>query len=114
MLLAISTIESAYLLYMFNMFKTKKNFASEPCCVTCDDGGWDHETGDSKEPTTKICENGKKLSYVFALYLMGRNWRFNRTVNNIMLGAGAIGSFLLNINSFFYLLPVFGAELFLV
>ena len=113
-LLVISTIESAYILYMFNIFKTKKNFESEPCCVTCDDGGWDHETGDSKEPTSKICDNGKKLSYVAALYLMGRNWRFNRTVNYIILGAGAIGAFMLNKNAFVYLIPVFGAELLLV
>ena len=111
-LLTISTIESAYILYMFNIFKTTKNFENEPCCLKCAD--WQHDTGDTEEPTSKICENGKKLSYVAALYLMGRNWRFNRTVNYIILGAGAVGSFVLNKNAFVYLLPVFGAELFLV
>lgn len=111
-LLAISTIESAYLLYMFNIFETTKNFEDKPCCVKCT--GWEHKTGDTEEPTSMICDNGKKLSYVAALYLMGRNWRFNRTVNYIILGAGAVGSFVMNKNAFVYLLPVFGAELLLV
>ena len=110
--LPVSIAEAAYLLYMYNIFKTTKNFENKQSLLCKHPGDdWTHETGDSDVPTNKICPNGKKLSYVGAAYLIGRHWRYNKTLNYVILGAGLIGAFVLNKNAFVYLLPILGVEL---
>ena len=111
-LFLISAVESAYILYMFNMFKTRKNFAKGQCCSERE--CMQHQVGDTEEPESKICPFGKKMSWVAALYLMSRTIQFNPTVNLIVLGGGAIGSFVMNRNAFVYLVPVFITEVLLV
>ena len=107
-MLLSSSVEAAYVLFMFNWFETSVNFENRPCYF--ESTGWTHDL--STMSYSKICPNGKKISYVVAAYLLGRNfWKFNPTLNTFIVVAGGIFSFFMNKNSFVYLL-VFATELF--
>ena len=108
--LLVSVAEAAYVIYMLNYFKTTKNFEKGHCC---EKGEWCHPMGDSTVPTSKVCPNGKKVSYPFAAYLVLRNAYFDKTVNYVVLAGGAAMS-LKNKNVFVYLLPDFFVELFII
>ena len=105
-----SSIEAAYVVYMLNYFKTTKNFSKGSVCA----GGFVHPVGDSDTPTSFVCPNGNKISWVFATYLVGRHaFKKSSSINKLILSLGIAFS-MLNANVFVYMLPVFAAEFYLL
>ena len=110
MKLVTSTIEAAYVVYMLNYFKTKKNLSRYT--FPCFEQDWfKHPTVDSYVPMSHVCGFGNDVAWVFAVYLLGRNaFKENRVVKHIVLASGFLLS-LLNANVFVYMSPVFIFEL---
>ena len=76
---AISSIETIYLIYMFNFFKTKINFAHKISHFK--NKFIHHPIGKPNKSKNMICKFGKVTSWIFALYLLLRHQNFNRFVN---------------------------------
>ena len=113
--LILSIIESIYIIYMYNFFKTNKSI-HHPLEMIMQK----NINGFLKHPIStgiyenKICNFGKLISYLLAFLIMSRYIYRNkiRITNIIILILVFILSFILNMNSFVYLIPVFILEIF--
>ena len=111
----LSITEAIYIIYMFNFFKTNKSIHHplERIIQKNIEGIFKHPVHTGKYQS-KICEFGKLSSYGIAILIFLRNKYRKKTklLNTIVIAIVAIISFILNINAFIYLLPVFLLEYF--
>ena len=109
----ISFIESIYLCYMFNYFKTKIYFSHPFDMFTSKQPFIHHDI--SNKNINKICPLGNLVGWLFPLWFLGRhcikNKNFRNKWNNRIILLLLIGSLLTNINAFIYCLPIFIYEL---
>lgn len=115
MLLLVSIIESIYLIYMFNFFKTTIEFHHPfEIFLTSFSDYLKHpiRTGLYQN---KICRFGNDISYVFAIYIISRfilyktNFIKKNTlcmINKTLIYIGFCLSFLMNMNAVIYLIPL--------
>ena len=115
--IVISIIESVYIFYMYNLFKTKTSFHS-PLEILIQKNNINNFI---KHPVStgiyesKICPLGNYVSILLVLWIISRNFIKKNIipVNNFIFSIIFICSFILNINSFIYLIPVFLYEFFI-
>lgn len=116
--IVISIIESVYIFYMYNLFKTKISFHS-PLEILIQKNNMNNFI---KHPIStgiyesKICQLGNYVSILLVLWIISRNFIKKKNiipVNNFLFSIVFICSFILNINSFIYLIPVFFYEFFI-
>lgn len=105
--LYISILESIYLIYMYNFFKTSINF--DILKIEWNNDFLKHLTND--EYGLRICPFGQIAIIFLVLLLLARNFMNIKTkyINNVFYIALGL-SLLTNLNSFVYLLPVFLVE----
>lgn len=119
-----SLIESIYILYMYNIYKTNRYF-NNPVEVFLQKHIFENNTTMRHSMTTaytsKICKFGKLVS-VFLVILIYLRYRalMNKSSQNIMFYSKIVlivvmlFSIILNMNAFIYLLPVFAYEIYLI
>lgn len=108
-MLLISIIESIYIIYMFNYFKTR-TYLSHPMDVFTNKVKFiDHSNKDNH-----ICPLGNIAGYILAVWFILRNIvhlnnikKYNLAIISIVL----ITCLLTNMNAFIYFLPVFIIEI---
>ena len=114
-LLNEALIESGYIVYMFNWFKTTIHIR-HPLEVYWIDQSWDYfkHPIEDDEYTNKICDFGKSTSYIlFVLILVRYRYRFKHEIliSKFICFIVLLVSLLLNMNAFVYLIPCFIYEL---
>lgn len=113
---SVSLLESFYIIYMMNFFRTKYNFA-HPLTYFKNDYLY-HPVDKADKPRRMICRFGRDVSWFLALYfyLRGILEKYNkvnmRNYTKIVLGMVLLGS-LVNLNLFIYFLPIFALEYYL-
>lgn len=104
-------IEALYILYMFNVFKTKHSINHPFEYILCENTNiHDYFKHPINQHTyeNKICLFGKQVSLFLAFWILLRNYhRCNTVYNTIIFVLLFIGSILMNMNAFVYLIPVF-------
>ena len=115
--IVISIIESVYIFYMYNLFKTKISFHS-PLEILIQKNNINNFIKHSVSTgiyESKICPLGNYVSILLILWIISRNFIKKNiiSVNNFIFSIVFICSFILNINSFIYLIPVFFYEFFI-
>ena len=109
----LSITEAIYIIYIYNFFKTSKSIHHpiEQKIQKNISGMLKHPVKTGRYQS-KICEFGKINSYGLALLIFFRNKyrRKTKLINAIVVTIVAIISFILNMNAFIYLLPVFMIE----
>ena len=102
---SVSLLESFYIIYMMNFFRTKYNFA-HPLTYFKNDYLY-HPVDKADKPRRMICRFGRDVSWFLALYfyLRGILEKYNkvnmRNYTKIVLGMVLLGS-LVNLNLFIY------------
>ena len=107
-LLFISIIESIYIIYFLNYFKTTTNFAHPNTFFN--NFLFHHHIGKTKKPRNMICPFGHIMSWLFSVYLIFRYFNFNKNLNNKLLIISGLLS-LINFNVLVYLIPIFFIEI---
>ena len=118
----ITFVEIAFIYFMYNVFKTKYSFhhpfeilinkMSIPSYFKHPIYSGDYES--------KICSFGKFASFILIswlivrLYLNSIDSKITKKINIIIFSLFFLGTILLNINSFIYLIPVFIYEIYLI
>ena len=118
-LLIISLIQSIYIIYVLNYFKTRYNFAHPLSNFSSD--YFRHPIGENKIPRSNVCRFGKEASWFLAMFILLRYLLiyillkndFNRMISIIALITTFVLS-LLNFNVVIYLLPHFIIEIYLI
>ena len=106
----ISVLESTYLLYMFNFFQTSISF-HHPLEIFFIKHNYLKHPFKTGLYENKICTFGKHASYVATIYLILRNiFPKLQKINKHVVYFSIFLSFLMNINSFIYLIPLFITE----
>jgi hypothetical protein len=111
-ILYITLIESIYIYFMYNLFKTKISFHN-PIEIYIQNKNISHFL---KHPVyngsyeSKICPFGKFVSIVLIIWLYVRLY-FKKEkiikINYLIFILIFIGSFMMNLNSFIYFLPIY-------
>lgn len=108
----ISIIESIYLLYMFNYFKTNYYISHIFDTTTSKISFIKHDL--SNEYKTKICKLGNIIGYISPLWFIGRHYiddiKYAKKLNSMLITILFIGCLLTNMNAFIYSLPIFIIE----
>ena len=109
--LFISIIESIYIIYMFNYFKTKYNIAHP--ITYFNNTILYHPIGKQPIEDNLICPLGNIGSYVIGFYLIGRNFIPNKYWNkwNKWIIIMILISTLINFNATLYFFPIVMIEL---
>lgn len=108
--LIISILESVYLIYMFNFFKTTISFHHPLEIIFANHNYFKHPINTGLYEN-KICTFGKHLSYFASVYLILRNILPKlHKINKHIVHLSMFLSFVMNINSFIYLIPLFVIE----
>jgi hypothetical protein len=108
--LIVSILESLYLVYMFNFFKTTISF-HHPFEILFTKFDYFKHPINTGSYENKICTFGKHLSYLGSLYLILRNIVHKlQKINKSIVYISIFLSFIMNINSFIYLVPIFITE----
>ena len=111
----LSITEAIYIIYMYNHFKTNKSIHHplEMAIQKNIEGILKHPVKTGKYQS-KIGEFGKLSSYGIAVLIFFRNKyrKSSKMFNTIVVTLVAIVSFILNMNAFVYLTPVFLLEIF--
>ena len=114
-MILISILEGLYIIFMFNLFKTTKYihhpfeqfFTNHPFLK--------HPMSDSRY-SNKICYFGKFSSFLLFLWLVIRykikNDKLKFRLNTIIWIIVGIVSFIMNMNAFVYLIPIFLIEIY--
>lgn len=118
MFIILSIIEAFYILYMFNFFKTKYsihfkweqsiinyyNFIKHPI-----------KTGKYE---SKICKLGNIVGYFLFFWIFLRifiyNYPYIQFINKIIFILLIIGTIIMNLNAFLYIIPVFFIEFYFI
>lgn len=110
-LLTMSIIEAIYIVYFLNYFKTTVNFAHPSTFFN--NYLFHHHVGETKKPRSMVCPFGKIISWIIAVYLIARNFNFNKAMNkNIIIIAFFLS--LINFNVLIYIIPLLFIEIFVV
>ena len=116
-MLLIALIESFYIYYMYNIFKTTLYF-HHPLELVIQNS---HINNYFKHPISneiyesKICPFGNLVGKVLAIWILLRIKLLNiQKINYIIWIMVLIGSLVMNMNAFIYLIPVFIFERFYV
>ena len=117
MLATLSFIEIIYILWMYNFFKTRYSFSNRTNRYLMNEQtiAFFRHNRTSEEPELKICPFGQFFSVLFCLYIFARIYiirkrgysRYFQLINEIIMGNVAFFSYLMNLNAFVYLIPVF-------
>ena len=118
----ITLVEVIYIYYMYNLFKTSVSF-HHPIEILINKmtiPDYLKHPIYSAEYESKICPFGKFASIILILWLISRlyfnskNPEITKKINIVTFSLFLIGTILLNINSFIYLIPVFIYEFYLI
>lgn len=112
-----SIIESFYIFYMYNLFKTKISFHS-PLEIIIQNKNINNFI---KHPVStgvyesKICPLGNYVSIVLVIWIILRIFLKKNIIkiNNLIFSIVLICTFILNVNSFIYFIPVYIYEFFI-
>jgi hypothetical protein len=113
----LSVIEAIYIIYMLNFYKSKTNYADPN--VTFSNSFLAHPKTHSDIPISMVCPAGNTMSWLFATYLIGREYAPQNKLEEIMIlkvlniGVMLFGLLmsLMNLNVILYLSPIFAIEL---
>ena len=117
-IILITLIESLYVYYMYNMFKTKISFHN-PIEILIQKNNFSYYLKHSVSSgvyESKICPFGKFVSILIIIWLWLRLYFSKESIiyiNFIIFLCILIGSFVMNLNSFIYLIPLYVYELFI-
>jgi hypothetical protein len=112
-----SIIESFYIFYMYNLFKTRISFHS-PLEIIIQNKNINNfishpvSTGIYE---SKICPLGNYVSIILVIWIILRIFLKKNIIkiNNVIFSIVLICTFILNINSFIYFIPVYIYEFFI-
>lgn len=111
-MLGLSIIESIYVLYMLNLYKTTTNYAHPFSHFS-----WDyfkHPTTNLETPINPVCTFGNQASWVLAFYLIFREIPYAstkmRVINNSIVLLATFVLSLMNFNVTVYFIPLFVIE----
>ena len=110
--IAISIIESIYLIYMFLFFETSVNFDTftfRPRINVSEDSTFFHSNGN--EYGSKICPFGKSIIFLFVAILLLRNYISIPKYIMVATIVIAILMSFINLNALVYILPVIFYEI---
>jgi hypothetical protein len=108
--LLITIIESFYVIYMFNFFKTTLYIHHPFESLFFGLSNYLKHPIESSEYDSKICPLGNIVGYIFGLLIIFRYLYKNR-INKLIILSLFFGTLLTNINSFIYFIPIFFYEL---
>lgn len=117
-MLYFTLIESIYIYYMYNLFKTKISFHN-PIEIYIQNKNNSHYLQHSIQNgvyESKICPFGKFISILLIIWLYVRLYYKKEEIikiNYLIFVLVFIGSFTMNLNSFIYFLPIYVYELIL-
>ena len=121
----IPIIEAAYIVYMWNFFKTTYSFhniwETNLMSIPSIPQFFKHQIKNT-EYSNKICPLGNLSAYLLAIwiiitkiitpqYLPNKSQQHLKTITKIIFTITAILAFIMNLNAFIYLIPVFIYEL---
>lgn len=120
-----SLVESLYILYMYNLFKTK-NFVHNPLeiflqnTIFKDNDTMKHQIK-QVQYSSKICKFGKFVSVILVILIylryyaiVNNNYKNLTFLTKLSLILIIMFSFILNMNAFVYLIPVFIYEIYII
>lgn len=115
-MLCLSVIEGLYIIFMFNLFKTCKYIHHPFEHLFTNHPFLKHPISDSRY-SNKICYFGKFSSFLLFIWLIIRykikDDKLKIKLNTLIWIIVGIVSFIMNMNAFIYLLPVFIIEIYL-
>ena len=103
--LCLSILESIYIIYMFNYFKTSISIKHPLDSITQNNRLLNHT-----DKSNKICPLGNLIGFISPLFFIGRHFFLSHKVFQWFFYSLLIGTLLLNWNAFLYLLPIFYLE----
>ena len=112
-ILLLSFLESFYIIYIMNFFKTRYNLAHPMTFIEND--YFRHPVDISEEPRRMICRFGRNISWVIALYIFFRGvieyyYKEKMTqITKIIMLLIFLGS-MINFNVTIYFIPIFAIE----
>ena len=110
----IKLLEAAYIYYMYNIFKTKYSI-HHPIEYLINNQNmieFIKHPINSGNYENKICLLGKYVSILLVFWIIFRRPnKIYRKINKLIFGLVLLGSLLMNLNAFIYLIPVFIYEL---
>ena len=112
-ILLLSFLESFYIIYIMNFFKTRYNLAHPMTFIEND--YFHHPVDISEEPRRMICRFGRNISWVIALYIFFRGvieyyYKEKMTqITKIIMLLIFLGS-MINFNVTIYFIPIFAIE----
>ena len=102
----LSILESIYLCYMFNFYKTNTYYTHPFDFITTNKPLFRHDT--SLKFNSKICFMGNIVGILSPLWFIGRHYNNNiDKINNMLILLLLIGTLLTNMNAFVYCIPIF-------
>ena len=117
MLATLSFIEIIYILWMYNLFKTRYSFSNRTnqYLMNKQTLAFFRHNQTSEEPELKICPFGQFFSILLCLYIFVRIYiirkrgysHYFQLINDIIMGNIVFFSYLMNLNAFVYLIPIF-------
>ena len=110
----IKLFESLYIIFMYNFFKTRYSI-HHPFEYLINSQNmyqfFSHPIYSGKYEN-KICVFGKYVSVLLVLWIVFRKkYKIHKKINTVIFSTVLIGSLLMNLNAFIYMLPVFMYEL---
>ena len=113
-LLSYSFIQSIYIIYILNFFKTRYSFAHPFFNFSLD--YFKHPIGINKIPILNVCKFGQDASWFLVIFLIVRSLFVNKYTKKISIFVLIITILLslLNFNVVIYLIPYFIIEIFLI
>lgn len=111
--LLCSIIESIYIIYFYNYFKTTIRFHHPFEKILTNHDFLKHPISSSRYES-KICKLGNIAGFLLPIWLIGRNFielTHKKSINFLIMYSFALVSLLLNLNAFVYFLPLFLFEI---
>ena len=112
----LAIFQSLYLFYMFNFYKSDFNF-NHPLEIFIQKQNineWLKHSIEKDVYSSKICPLGNFIGIIFPLWILYFNYIADKhkykTINNIFWILLILGTFLLNFNSFIYIIPIIFIE----
>ena len=112
----LNLIESVYIIYMFNYFKTRLYIHHPFEYLLLNESVYSflkHPIS-SIEYENKICPLGNLVGYIFAIWIFLRNYFESKIINKVIIYLILIGSLILNLNAFIYFIPLFIYEILII
>ena len=107
----ISLLESIYIIFMYNFFKTEKSFHHILEIIINTKKGIFYHPINTGLYENKICDFGKLSSFLISIWFLTRHFiTESNELNKIFFKILFIISLLMNFNAFIYLIPIFITE----